>query len=125
MNVTARIFQTAWITGLLLLPGCRTPEASSFAQLHAGMSQEEVIKLLGPPSSEWIAPPPKAGEPLPDWSERWHYGDTLSTAASAAMGPDIAPDGVWVVTFDDKGQVINFRTPIQADESYPVERPPK
>ena len=123
MNLTNRFFQTAWVACAVCLPGCQSPEAVSFAQLHRGMSQEEVITLLGQPSSEWMPPPPQVGEALPDWSERWHYGDTLSTTASAAIGPDIAPDAVWVITFDEQGKVMNFRAPIPPDDAFPRDKP--
>jgi hypothetical protein len=34
-----------------ILTACQIPEAGKFEQLHKGMSQSEVISLLGEPSS--------------------------------------------------------------------------
>ena len=122
---TTRTLVAAGLLLTVLLAGCRAPEGRSFSRVHRGMSEDEVIELLGPPSSQWSAPPPRPGDPPPNWANRWHYGDTLSTTASAALGQDIAPDEVWVVTFDDSGSVIDYRPPIPADDSFPLERPPK
>ncbi|MCH2134142.1 MAG: hypothetical protein MK116_10370 [Phycisphaerales bacterium] len=123
-GITGTLLTSLWLV-MILLAGCRTPEAASFSQVHRGMTQDEVLELLGPPSSRWSAPPPQPDQPPLDWTQRWHYGDTLSTTASAAMGPDIAPDGVWVVAFDDKGKVVEYRPPIPANDRFPMERPPK
>ncbi|MEE2908275.1 MAG: hypothetical protein VX527_10660 [Planctomycetota bacterium] len=123
MNLTKRLFQTVCIACAVSFVGCHQPEPTSFAQVHKGMNQAEVVELLGQPSSEWTAPPPQAGEALPDWSERWHYGDTLSTTASTVIGPDIAPDEVWVITFDEQGKVINYRAPIPPDDDFPPDKP--
>ncbi|MDG2094573.1 MAG: hypothetical protein P8J89_04820 [Phycisphaerales bacterium] len=81
------------------------------------MSKQEVVELLGQPSSKWTAEPVEDQEGMKsDWSTRWQYGDCLSSAASTAVAPDIAPDRVWVVRFDDEDQVIDFRFPIRQPE---------
>lgn len=125
---------------LLFLTSCRTPEAQNFSQLKIGMSKEEVTKLLGSPSSKWTPAPVEDDEnPEPTWSSRWQYGDCLSSAASTAISPDIAPDRVWVVKFDGDDRVIEFRppikpsqdparmshTPIQSRYDLPAGMPPK
>ena len=130
MNVITRTDRTpfhvlAIIMACLLAGGCCTPEPNTFAMLQTGMTQDEVMDLLGPPSSRWNAPPPdKDAPPLP-WSVRWQYGDNLSTTASTAIGREIAPDGVWVVAFNDQGKVVSFRPPLEVKPNYERQAPPK
>ncbi len=117
MRVTRQIILLVGPVMLLLLTSCRTPQAQSFSQLKIGMSKQEVVELLGQPSSKWTAEPVEDQEGMKsDWSTRWQYGDCLSSAASTAVAPDIAPDRVWVVRFDDEDQVIDFRFPIRQPE---------
>jgi hypothetical protein len=97
----------------------------NFSNLQAGMTQVDVRQLLGPPSSEWDAPPPEPGRPPLDWTTRWQYGDTLSTTATTALGRDLAPDRVWVIRFNAAGKVIDFRTPIQKTSTFIRVKPPK
>ena len=140
MNVPRQLLHLAGPVILLFLTSCRTPEAQNFSQLKIGMSKEDVTKLLGPPSSKWT---PAATEDEEDahplWSSRWQYGDCLSSTASTAISPDIAPDRVWVVKFDDDDRVMEFRppiksaqdsarmshTPIQSRYEFPAGMPPK
>lgn len=99
---------------LIFLASCRTPNAQNFSQLKIGMDKDEVLDLLGPPSSKWTpAASDDEQDPPSEWSARWQYGDCLSSAASTAIAPDIAPDRVWVVRFDEDDRVIGFRTPIR------------
>ena len=125
MSLTNRIVLITCFATALLMQCCNAPEPASFAQLHKGMSKQDVVKLLGEPSSQWKPLPARTGEPDPEWSLRWHYGDSLSTTASAVMGPDIAPDGVWVVVFNERDTVMDFRPPILPDDSFPLQKPPK
>tara|TARA_B100002051_G_scaffold79724_1_gene76221 strand:+ start:363 stop:740 length:378 start_codon:yes stop_codon:yes gene_type:complete len=125
MKMTTGIIGTLCVATAWLMTACQGPDPSSFAQVHHGMSQSQVIKLLGEPSSRWEPRPPLNGEPAPDWSARWQYGDTLSSTASTAIGPDIAPDSVWVIVFDQAGTVMDYRPPIETDDAFPMRKPPK
>ena len=117
MSVPRQLLHLAGPVILLFLTSCRTPEAQNFSQLKIGMSQAEVTKLLGPPSSKWTPAPVEGDEEAgPLWSSRWQYGDCLSSAASTAISPDIAPDRVWVVKFDDDDRVMEFRAPIKPSQ---------
>ena len=113
------------MTVCLLAAGCRAPKAHAFALVENGMTQDQVLDLLGPPSSRWKAPPPEKDQPPLPWSVRWQYGDNLSTTASTAIGRDIAPDGVWVVAFDDQGKVMAFRPPLKTAPDYERQAPLK
>ena len=114
MSVPRQLVHLAGPVILLFLASCRTPEAQSFSQLKIGMTKQEVTKLLGPPSSQWTHPPVDGDEEKePSWSSRWQYGDCLSSTASTAIAPDIAPDRVWVVKFDGEDRVMEFRPPIK------------
>lgn len=140
MKVPYQIVHLAGPVILLFLTSCRTPQAQTFSQLKIGMSKDDVTKLLGSPSSKWT-PALVEGEVDPNatWSTRWQYGDCLSTAASTAIAPDIAPDRVWVVQFDTQERVMEFRppikqsnglvdhshSPIQSRYSLPSGKPPK
>ena len=125
MNLITGMIGTACLACVWLMTACQTPEPAAFAQVHRGMSKSQVTKLLGTPSSQWEPLPPRKGDPEPNWSVRWHYGDSLSTTASTALGPDIAPDAVWVVVFDHDGKVLEHRPPIKVDNSFPMRKPPK
>ena len=117
-------FRNIMVIGTVVLAaGCRAPEPTQFASVHPGMPKQEVIDLLGPPSSRWSPPPPDADHPVAVWTERWHYGDTLSSTASAALAPDIPPDRVWVISFDAEGQVLETRPPL-VNERFDHRSPP-
>ena len=123
MRVTRQIILLAGPVMLLFLTSCRTPQAQSFSQLKIGMSKEDVTKLLGSPSSKWTPAPTEGDEDAdPLWSSRWQYGDCLSSAASTAISPDIAPDRVWVVKFDHDDRVMEFRPPIKPSQD-PAQMP--
>ena len=130
MNVTARTDRTPshliiLIMACLMSAGCRAPAPHAFGMLQTGMTQDQVMDLLGPPSSRWDAPEPEKDEPPLPWAVRWQYGDNLSTTASTAIGREIAPDGVWVVAFDDNGKVVGFRKPVEILPNYERQAPPK
>ena len=125
MNAVHRLTLFLGPVILLFLSSCRTPEAQSFSQLKIGMSKAEVAKLLGPPSSKWTSDQePEENQQTPVWSSRWQYGDCLSSAASTALAPDIAPDRVWVVKFGADDRVMAFRPPIKARHKAPKDSLP-
>ena len=93
------------LLGILALLSCSNQHVQEFHQVHQGMSKAEVRELLGTPSSTFAAYQ-EGGIPIP---ERWQYGDTLSTMATGAVFPDLAPDNVWVVYFDENELVSATR----------------
>ena len=77
------------------------------SQISAGMSEAEVLELLGEPSSK---------VKVPAWGEqagyvRWQWNDNLSTLATGAMFPDTVPDRVLAVSFDAEGKVTEVVLP--------------
>lgn len=121
MHVMSMEFRTIRTSRSLLLPGmtltivtafaggCRSPQGDSFEGISRGMSRDEVIEVLGPPSSRLNAPADSPGSP---WAVRWHWGDTLGTLAThAAMADQPPPGRVWTVWFDASGHVIEATSP--------------
>jgi hypothetical protein len=77
------------------------------SKISAGMSEAEVLELLGEPSSK---------VKVPVWGEqaghvRWQWNDNLSTLATGALFPDAVPDRVLAVSFDAEGRVVAWRMP--------------
>ncbi|MCP4759803.1 MAG: outer membrane protein assembly factor BamE [Planctomycetes bacterium] len=119
MNTETRTIRSARSTLLAVVilttltvstAGCRSPQEGSFAGISPGMSQEQVIDVLGPPSSRLHAADDRPESP---WSVRWHWGDTLGTLATTAAMPDQPPPNrVWTVWFDSDGRVLRAASPI-------------
>ncbi len=97
-------------TAALVLGGCQIPSDEKFSQLHKGMSEADVVALLGEPSSRQPASHGRDGTiAVPAF---WQYGDNLSTFASSAMFKDQpASDRVWAVYFDAAGRVSSWQRP--------------
>jgi hypothetical protein len=93
-----------------ILAGCQVPNAELFSQLRVGMGQDEVIRLLGEPSSRHPASINATGaQAIPAY---WQYGDNLSTLATGAMFQDQpASDRVWAIYFDGDGRVARWQRP--------------
>ncbi len=90
--------------------GCQIPAAGKFEQLRKGMSESEVVALLGQPSSK--TPPQMNKNGQVDVPAFWQYGDNLSTFATGAMFKDQPPsDRVWVVFFDADGRTTSWQKP--------------
>lgn len=94
---------------LVLLAACNRPTTERFASITHGMTKDEVLAILGKPSStqelaESIAA--QAG-----YVDRWHYGDNLSSLATNAVSPDVADDRVFAVFFNAEGYVVRTRAP--------------
>ena len=111
------------------LVGCSGPRKiprheAHWSELRTGMSKEEVVCLLGEPSSK---SDPMEAEPNPDysplenavgslfvkmifdsWFERWHYGE--SEMFESLLSPS---DKAYVVYFGSSGKVVSFRKPIR------------
>jgi hypothetical protein len=108
-NRVTGLARTTILTVTVALGGCRAPEPASFAGITPGMSQEEVIVVLGPPSSQLRRPEDDADQ---KWHERWHWGDTLGTlATNVAMPNQPPPARLWTVWFDDSGKVLSVESP--------------
>jgi len=109
-------FARITLMGLILgLVGCRAPAPNSFASVSLGMSKDEVVALLGRPSSRMQHP---EDETRSAWQERWHWGDTLGTLATNAAMPDQPPPPrLWTVWFDSKGKVLRVEAPDMAREA--------
>jgi hypothetical protein len=95
---------------LLLVPaGCAAPPyAANWNDLEAGMSQSDVLALLGEPSSRVRLEQPGGRVAR----ERWQYGDDSTSAASPTGLGIAAPEDVFVVTFGTDGTVSSFRRPL-------------
>lgn len=95
---------------VLVLAGCQIPAAGKFEQMRKGMTESEVVALLGEPSSKARAQLSKSGQV--DVPAHWQYGDNLSTFATDAMFQDQPPsDRVWVVFFDADGKTTTWQKP--------------
>jgi len=97
------------VTGVVVCGGCESQHETNWGRLQQGMGQSEVEALLGSPSSRIDAR--REGNDVVVAHDRWQYGDNLSTLATSVVFPGEAPDRVWVVYFDDDGEVIEFRPP--------------
>ena len=98
---------------LVFLASCRTPNAQNFSQLKIGMDKDEVLDLLGPPSSKWTQQQRTTSRTRHQSGPLDGSTGTASVRQHQPPSPDIAPDRVWVVRFDEDDRVIGFRTPIR------------
>ena len=90
-----------------MLAACATTWREHERLVEPGMSEAEVLELLGEPSSR---------VKVPAWGERpayvrWQWNDNLSTLATGAMFPDTVPDRVLAVSFDAEGKVSDIVLP--------------
>lgn len=91
----------------LLLASCASQQVvERFDLVSQGMTKDEVIDLLGAPSSSWSLVRAQDGVD----GERLQWGDGLSSmASSAAFQGD--PDRAYSVVFDAQGRVLSKATP--------------
>ncbi len=109
------------VCAAFLVAGCNRPSDSRFADVTAGMTAEQVTAVLGSPSSSRRVA--ESDVALVGYSERWHYGDSLSSRATDAVFTD-APDArVFVVFFDDAGRVVRTQTPSPEPMALPGDPP--
>jgi outer membrane protein assembly factor BamE (lipoprotein component of BamABCDE complex) len=106
--LTTALLLTASVGALV---GCAGRAAEQFDSLRAGMSKMEVEELLGKPSSRWASE-----RPGDEGTERWHYGDNLSSLATSGVFREADTNRVYVVWFDANGQVTTFSRPSWAEE---------
>lgn len=91
----------------LLLSSCASQQvAERFDLVNQGMSKEEVVDLLGAPSSSWSLVRARDGVD----GERLQWGDGLSSMASSAAFRG-EPDRAYSVVFDAEGRVVSKTAP--------------
>ena len=83
-----------------------------FRAVEPGMTQVEVIDLLGEPSSRWSLSQPLDGRV----GERLQGGDGASSLASSAMVRG-DPDRAYSVVFDGQGKVVSKTEPTWVEET--------
>jgi outer membrane protein assembly factor BamE (lipoprotein component of BamABCDE complex) len=114
------LFATVLVSASLL--GCAAsveqrgnlPNADKMSEIHAGSTtKEEVVKLLGTPSSVSVFNNDKS----------WYY-ISRRTAQTAFFEPDVLDQQVYVVNFDDQGVVkaIDHKLLQDGKEITPVAR---
>jgi outer membrane protein assembly factor BamE (lipoprotein component of BamABCDE complex) len=89
------------------LAACTSTWRDRGSLVEPGMSEAEVVELLGEPSSK---------VDVPAWGKRpavarWQWNDNLSTLATGAMFPDTVPERVLAVVFDADGRVVEVVEP--------------
>ncbi len=82
--------------------GCASQCAENFYAVRDGMTKAEVEDLLGKPSSTW---------PSDEGTERWQWGDSLSSLATSSVFHEADSARVWAVWFDGDGKVSSFTEP--------------
>ncbi|MBL9148002.1 MAG: outer membrane protein assembly factor BamE [Phycisphaerae bacterium] len=104
MRLATRLLRTASAMALVgaVLVGCATQASENFHAIHEGMTKPEVLDLLGKPSSTW------SGE---GGTERWQWGDSLSSLATSGVFHEADTARVWAVWFDDEGRVSFYSEP--------------
>lgn len=102
-----RAMRLAALLASLLLSSCASQEVvDRFDRVEPGMTRDEVIGLLGKPSSGRILTAARDGLD----GERLQWGDSLSSLASSAVFEG-DPDRAWSVVFDKDGKVIRTVPP--------------
>jgi hypothetical protein len=108
----------AAVASLLVLAACASQEVvERFDRVKPGMTRDEVIAMLGKPSSGRLLTEARDGVD----GERLQWGDNLSSlASSAAFEGD--PDGAYSVVFDKDGKVVRAVPPSWVDVEREEER---
>jgi len=89
------------------LVSCASPQVvDRFAEVTPGMTRDEVVAMLGEPSSRW--PLDAARDGLV--GERLQWGDGASSLASSAMFRG-EPERAYSVVFDADGKVVRASAP--------------
>jgi len=97
---------------MLTLFACASQRVEEgFARVEQGMSKDDVVALLGPPSSTWPLSHKLDGMA----GTRLQWGDGISSlASSVAFRGD--PDRAYSVVFDEKGLVVSKAVPRWVEE---------
>ena len=97
---------------VLLLSACASQQVvDRFDDVTPGMTRDEVVALLGKPSSRWTLSPSLDGMT----GERLQWGDGLSSLVSGAMYRG-KPDRAYCVDFDDSGRVVSKAAPTWVED---------
>ena len=115
MAVVRTSILLAGLSCVLLLASCQPQARPGFNEVETGMSREQVRALLGPPSSTFQRQTDEQGRLLR--SERWQYGDNLSTVATGILYSDLPDVSVYAIFFDEEGRVVLIQEPLPIDES--------
>jgi hypothetical protein len=101
----------AALAAILLLSACASQDVvDRFDRIKPGMSKDEVVEMLGKPSSGRLLTQARDGVD----GERLQWGDGLSSlASSAAFEGD--PERAYSVVFDKDGKVIRAVPPTWVD----------
>jgi hypothetical protein len=107
------------VCAAMLQTGCASDQTvARFGSVAPGMSKDEVVALLGAPSSRWTLVEKRDGLD----GERLQWGDGLSSLASSAVFEG-DPDRAYSVVFDAEGKVVSRSAPRWVeDEAAHAER---
>ncbi|MEY5033130.1 MAG: hypothetical protein RL354_2161 [Planctomycetota bacterium] len=95
-----------------LLAACASQRVvDRFGEIQTGMTREEVIAILGEPSSRWTL---SVKVDAVD-GERLQWGDGLSSLASGAVYHG-KPDRAYCVDFDRTGKVVDKAAPVWLEQ---------
>lgn len=95
-----------------LLVACASQRVvDRFGEIQTGMTREEVIAILGEPSSRWML----SDEVDAVDGERMQWGDGLSSLASGAVYHG-KPDRAYCVDFDRAGKVVDKAAPVWLEQ---------
>ena len=96
----------------LFLAACASQRVvDRFGEVQPGMTRDEVVALLGEPSSRWPLDQRSDGMT----GERLQWGDGLSSLASSAVYKG-QPDRAYCVDFDGSGRVVSKAAPVWVEE---------
>lgn len=96
----------------MLLASCASQRVvDRFAEITPGMGKDEVVAILGEPSSRWALSQELDGVA----GERLQWGDGLSSLASSAVYRG-KPDRAYCVDFDMSGKVVDTAAPIWLED---------
>ena len=101
------MLRAALLSAAFLLTACASQQVvDRFDTVTVGMTKDEVVALLGKPSSHWPLSQKLDGMT----GERLQWGDGLSSLASGALYRG-DPDRAYCVDFDDGGKVVSKAAP--------------
>jgi len=107
MRLALLVRLPAFATALLMLFACVSQRVvDGFGRVERGMTKDEVVSLLGEPSSTWQLSQKLDGMQ----GTRLQWGDSVSSLASSAAFRG-NPERAYSVVFDDKGIVISKAAP--------------
>lgn len=106
-NPVMRLVTLAAVAASFILAACASQEVvERFDRVTPGMTRDEVVAMLGTPSSSW--PLTIARDGLD--GERLQWGDGLSSLASGAAFEG-EPERAYCVVFDKQGTVVRAVPP--------------